>query len=116
MIPAPAIRVPVPDVSIVDLTVKVEKSTTKEAVNAAFKAAAETGRLKGYLAYTEDPVVSRDLLGNPASSILDAQLTDVMDGNLVKILAWYDNEWGYANRVVDLAAYIAKKEAVSAGA
>ena len=84
------------------------KTTTAEEVNAALKAAAE-GPLKGILAYTEDPVVSTDMMHNPNSSIVDSDLTKVMGGNLVKVVAWYDNEWGYSMRVVDLAIFLAKK-------
>jgi len=109
-----AIRVPTPDVSLVDLTVLVEKSTTKEEVNAVLKKPSETPRLKGLLEYCETPLVSKDFTGNPASSILDSALTDVIGGNLVKVFAWYDNEWGYSNRVIDLVAYIAKKVGVPA--
>src|SRR6185295_11258878 len=97
-----------PDVSVVDLVAVTEKNTTAEAVNAALKAAAE-GELKGILAYTDDPVVSSDMLRNPNSSIVDGQLTKVMDGNLVKVVAWYDNEWGYSCRVVDLITFLAGK-------
>jgi len=103
-----AIRVPTPNVSIVDLVAQVSRNTTVEEVNAALKAAAE-GELKGILAYTEDPVVSTDLMQHPASSIVDAALTKVLDGNLVKVLAWYDNEWGYSLRVVDLIKFVASK-------
>src|SRR2546425_4479709 len=103
-----AMRVPTPDVSVVDLVVVVRKKTTTEEVNAALKAAAE-GELKGILAYTEDPVVSSDMLRNANSSIVDAGLTKVMDGNLAKVVAWYDNEWGYSSRVVDLVAFLAEK-------
>jgi len=103
-----AMRVPTPDVSVVDLVAVVKKKTTTEEVNAALKAAAE-GELKGILEYTEDPVVSTDMLHNPNSSIVDAGLTKVMDGDLVKVVAWYDNEWGYSSRVVDLLAFLAKK-------
>ncbi len=109
-----AIRVPTPDVSIVDLTAITAKPTTKEEVNAAFEKAAATGRLKGYLHYCEESLVSRDFLGDPASSVFDAPLTDVTDKTMVKIFGWYDNEWGYSNRVVDLAAYVAGKTAVAA--
>jgi glyceraldehyde 3-phosphate dehydrogenase len=97
-----AMRVPVSDVSVVDLSVKLRKSTDAEAINAAMRAAAD-GPLKGILQYCDEPLVSVDFLGNPHSSILDAQSTKVMDGNFAKVLAWYDNEWGYSNRVVDLA-------------
>jgi glyceraldehyde 3-phosphate dehydrogenase len=103
-----AMRVPTPDVSVVDLVVLLTKNTTSEVVNAALKAAAE-GPLKGILAYTEDPVVSTDMLHNPNSSIIDAQLTKVIGGNLCKVVSWYDNEWGYSMRVVDLALFLAKK-------
>jgi glyceraldehyde 3-phosphate dehydrogenase len=103
-----AMRVPTPDVSVVDLVVVVSKNTTSEEVNAALKSAAE-GELKGILEYTSDPVVSSDMLRNPNSSIVDSGLTKVLDGNLVKVVAWYDNEWGYSSRVVDLIAYLAQK-------
>jgi glyceraldehyde 3-phosphate dehydrogenase len=103
-----ALRVPVPDVSIVDLTCVLEKSTTKEEVNAAFKNAAE-GPLKGILEYTEDPVVSSDFLHSTYSAILDADSTMVLGGNFVKILAWYDNEWGFSCRMVELIEMIGKK-------
>ncbi|HEX4232304.1 MAG TPA: type I glyceraldehyde-3-phosphate dehydrogenase [Bryobacteraceae bacterium] len=103
-----AIRVPTPDVSIVDFVAVLKKDTTAQEVNSALKAAAE-GPLKGILAYTEDPVVSTDLLHNPNSSIVDADLTKVLGGNLVKVLAWYDNEWGYSSRVVDLTVFLGKK-------
>ncbi len=103
-----AMRVPTPNVSVVDLVAVLAKPTTTEAVNAALKAAAD-GPLKGILAYTEDSVVSTDMLHNPNSSIVDAQLTKVLDGNLVKVVAWYDNEWGYSMRVVDLVEFLAKK-------
>jgi glyceraldehyde 3-phosphate dehydrogenase len=101
-----ALRVPVMDGSLVDLTVELEKKTTKEEINAAFKAASE-GPLKGILLYMPDELVSSDIVGMPESSIIDAELTDVMDGTLAKCFAWYDNEWGYSNRVVDLAAAMA---------
>jgi glyceraldehyde 3-phosphate dehydrogenase len=101
-------RVPTPDVSVVDFVAVLKKKTTSEEINGALKAAAE-GPLKGILAYTEDPVVSSDMLHNPNSSIVDAELTKVLDGNLVKVVAWYDNEWGYSNRVVDLVIFLAKK-------
>ncbi len=96
-----AIRVPTPDVSLTELTVEVEKGTTIAEVNAAFKAASE-GSLKGILAFTEDELVSSDYIGNPHSCILDSLNTNVIDGTLVKVSGWYDNEWGYANRCVDL--------------
>jgi glyceraldehyde 3-phosphate dehydrogenase len=97
-----AVRAPVPTGSVVDLTIEAERATSKEEINAALKAAASDGPLKGYLEYTEDPIVSSDIVGNPASSIVDSELTAVVDGTLVKVVAWYDNEWGYSNRVVDL--------------
>ena len=96
-----AMRVPVPDGSTVDLVVELSRDVTVEEVNAAVKTAAE-GPLKGILQYSEDPLVSTDIIGNPHSSIFDAASTQVLGGNLVKVLAWYDNEWGYSNRVVDL--------------
>jgi glyceraldehyde 3-phosphate dehydrogenase len=103
-----SMRVPTPDVSVVDFVAVLNKKTTGEEVNAALKSAAE-GELKGILGYTEDPVVSSDMLHNPNSSIVDAQLTKVLDGDLVKVVAWYDNEWGYSNRVVDLIGFLANK-------
>jgi glyceraldehyde 3-phosphate dehydrogenase len=98
-----AVRAPVPTGSVVDLTAEVGRDTTVEELNDAFKAQADTGALTGILRYTEDPIVSSDIVGSPFSSILDAQLTAVMDGSLVKVVAWYDNEWGYSNRCVELA-------------
>ena len=103
-----AMRVPTPNVSVVDLVAVLKKETTTQEVNSALKEAAE-GPLKGILAYTEDPVVSTDMLNNPNSSIVDADLTKVIGGNLVKVVSWYDNEWGYSNRVVDLIAFLGKK-------
>jgi glyceraldehyde 3-phosphate dehydrogenase len=103
-----SMRVPTPDVSAVDFVCILKKNATTEEVNAALKAAAE-GPLKGILGYTEDPVVSTDMLHNPNSSIVDSQMTKVLDGNLLKVLAWYDNEWGYSMRVVDLVSFLAKK-------
>jgi glyceraldehyde 3-phosphate dehydrogenase len=103
-----SMRVPTPDVSVVDLVALLNTATTTEAVNAALKEAAE-GPMKGILAYTEDPVVSSDMLHNPNSSIVDSQLTKVLDGNLVKVVAWYDNEWGYSCRVIDLIAFLNAK-------
>lgn len=100
-----AMRVPTPNVSVVDFVAVTEKNTTTEEVNKVLKAAAE-GPLKGILAYTEDEIVSRDMQGNPNSSIVDAQMTKVLDGNLVKVISWYDNEWGYSNRVVDLIPFL----------
>ena len=111
-----AIRVPTPDVSLVDLTVELEKPATKDEINAAYKKAAGAGNLSKYLEYTEDPLVSRDFLGNPKSCIVDALSTEVIDGTFAKVFGWYDNEWGYSNRVVDLVAYIAKKSNVAVAA
>jgi len=103
-----AMRVPTPNVSVVDLTVTVEKATTVEAVNAAFKRAAE-GPLKGVLDYTEEELVSIDFRGDPHSSIVDAGYTKVVGEKCVKVLAWYDNEWGYSKRCVDLIKFMAGK-------
>jgi glyceraldehyde 3-phosphate dehydrogenase len=97
-----AVRAPVPTGSVVDLTVEASRETSIEEVNQAMKAAAE-GPLQGILQYTEDPIVSSDIIKNPHSSIFDAELTAVMDGTMVKLVSWYDNEWGYSNRVVDVA-------------
>ena len=102
-----AMRVPGPDGSTVDLVVELEKETTVEEVNAAVKAAAD-GELAGILQYSEVPLVSTDIIGNPHSSIFDAGSTQVLGGNLVKVLSWYDNEWGYSNRVVDLVDRMAE--------
>ena len=103
-----SMRVPTPNVSAVDLVAVVDRPTTAEQVNLAFKAAA-AGELKGILSYTEDPVVSSDMMHNPNSSIVDGEMTKVLDGNLVKVVSWYDNEWGYSCRVVDLIAFLAQK-------
>ena len=103
-----AMRVPTPDVSVVDLTAELEKNTTVEEVNAAFREAA-SGALKGILAVSDEPLVSVDYVGNPASSIVDLQSTFVLENQMVKVVAWYDNEWGYSVRCVDLAAFIAGK-------
>jgi glyceraldehyde 3-phosphate dehydrogenase len=97
-----ALRVPTPDGSVVDLTVQVGRDTTADEVNAAFRAAAESGPLAGILGYTEDPIVSRDIVGDPRSSLLDSALT-MVHGTTVKLISWYDNEWGYSCRVVELA-------------
>ena len=101
-------RVPVADGSIVDLTVVVEKETTEEEINAKMKEYAE-GEMKGILEYSEDPLVSQDIVGNPHSSIFDALSTKVIGGNFVHVSSWYDNEWGYSNRLKDLVLYMAKK-------
>jgi glyceraldehyde 3-phosphate dehydrogenase len=104
-----SMRVPTPNVSVVDLVAFVEKKTTKEEVNAALKKASEAGPLKGYLGYEENELVSSDFKGDPRSSIVDAPVTLVVGGNCVKVLSWYDNEWGYSSRVRDLIHYIAGK-------
>jgi glyceraldehyde 3-phosphate dehydrogenase len=98
-----AVRAPVPTGSVVDLTAVMSRETSVEEINAAFKEQADTGDLTGILAYTEDPIVSSDIVKNPYSSIFDAQLTTVLEGTLVKVVSWYDNEWGYSNRCVELA-------------
>jgi glyceraldehyde 3-phosphate dehydrogenase len=103
-----AIRVPVPTGSATDLTVVVSRETTVAEVNAALKAASETPELKGLLTYTDEPIVSSDIVGDPASSIFDSGLTKVI-GNQVKVVSWYDNEWGYSNRLVDLTELVAAK-------
>jgi glyceraldehyde 3-phosphate dehydrogenase len=103
-----AIRVPTPVVSLVDLSLELDKETTAEEINAAIKAAAD-GPMKGVLGYEENPLVSTDFKGDSRSSIFDALSTKVMDGNFVKILTWYDNEWGYSERCIDFAAYMASK-------
>ncbi len=95
-----AVRVPVMDGSLVDLVCKVKKTVTKDDINAAMKAAAQ-GPMQGILEYCEDPIVSNDVIGNPASSVFDSLSTNVMQGDMVKVLSWYDNEWGFSNRVVD---------------
>jgi glyceraldehyde 3-phosphate dehydrogenase len=102
-----AVRVPTPDVSLVDLTAQMSRDLTAEEVNAAMKAASE-GPMKGILMYCEEPLVSIDFVGNTHSSIFDAALTRVQGGNLLKVLAWYDNEFGYATRLVDLAAHVGR--------
>ncbi len=104
-----SLRVPVPVVSIVDLTVTLKRDVTVDEVNAAFREAAEAGPLKGILGYSDEPLVSSDYQGDPRSSIIDGLSTLVIGGNLVKILAWYDNEWGFSNRLVELASLIAKR-------
>ncbi|NML49755.1 type I glyceraldehyde-3-phosphate dehydrogenase [Streptomyces sp. R302] len=101
-----AMRVPVPTGSATDLVVTLDREVTKDEVNAAFKKAADDGPLKGILFYTEDPIVSSDIVSDPASCTFDSSLTMVQDGNSVKILGWYDNEWGYSNRLVDLTSFV----------
>jgi glyceraldehyde 3-phosphate dehydrogenase len=103
-----AMRVPTPNVSVVDLVAELEKDASVEEINAALKAASEN-ELKGILGYSEEPLVSIDYNGDPRSSIVDALSTMAIEGNMVKVVSWYDNEWGYSNRVVDLAKYIAQK-------
>ena len=104
-----AVRVPTPTGSLVDLTVEAERETSAEEVNQAFHDRADTGELKGILSYSEDPIVSSDIVGSPYSAIFDAPLTSVMDSTQVKVIAWYDNEWGYSNRLVELAAQMLVK-------
>lgn len=103
-----SMRVPTPNVSVVDFVGVLKKDTNAAEVNGALKKASENS-LKGILGYTEDPVVSSDMQNNPNSSIIDAELTKVLDGNLVKVVSWYDNEWGYSNRIVDLISFLGKK-------
>ncbi|HET9949125.1 MAG TPA: type I glyceraldehyde-3-phosphate dehydrogenase [Longimicrobiales bacterium] len=110
-----SIRVPTSDVSIVDLVAELERDTTEEEVNAAFRAAAGDS-MKGILGVSEEPLVSVDYTGDPRSSIVDALSTAVMDGRMVKVLAWYDNEWGYSSRVVDLVAYVGERLPARVGA
>jgi len=102
-----AMRVPTPNVSVVDVVMELEKNTSKEEINAALKEAAN-GSLKGILGYTEEPLVSKDFNGDPHSSYVDALSTTVLDGNFAKVLSWYDNEWGFSNRVIDLIEYMSK--------
>jgi glyceraldehyde 3-phosphate dehydrogenase len=101
-----AVRAPVPTGSVVDLTLEADRETSVEEINDAMRQAAASGPLQGLLAYTEDPIVSTDIIKNPASSIFDSALTAVMDGTMVKVISWYDNEWGYSNRIVDLVQKI----------
>jgi glyceraldehyde 3-phosphate dehydrogenase len=103
-----SLRVPTPAVSVVDLVVETEKTVTREEVNAVLKEAAE-GELKGVLGYTEEPLVSVDFKGESASSVVDALSTMVIEGNMVKVLSWYDNEWGYSSRCADLAEFVAAR-------
>jgi glyceraldehyde 3-phosphate dehydrogenase len=103
-----AMRVPVPDGSVTDLTATLDQDVTVEQVNEAFRKAAE-GELKDVLVYTEDPIVSSDIVGSPASCTFDSGMTKVLNGNTVKIIGWYDNEWGYSNRVVDLTTLVGSK-------
>ena len=104
-----SIRVPTPNVSVIDVVAVLNKTVTVEEINTKFKKATESGPLVNILGYTEEPLVSSDFLRDPRSSVVDATMTRVLDGNLVKVLAWYDNEWGYSNRVVDLALMMSQK-------
>ncbi|GGY19527.1 type I glyceraldehyde-3-phosphate dehydrogenase [Streptomyces anulatus] len=104
-----AMRVPVPTGSATDLVVTLAREVTKDEVNAAFKKASDDGALKGFLTYTEDPIVSSDIVGDPSSCTFDSSLTMVQEGNSVKILGWYDNEWGYSNRLVDLTVFVGEQ-------
>jgi glyceraldehyde 3-phosphate dehydrogenase len=103
------VRVPTPDVSLVDLTLETEKPITKDSIHAAMKAASENGPMHGILAYTDEELVSSDYIGNPASSTFDATMTTVLGSNFAKIFAWYDNEMGFSHRMVDLSLLVAKK-------
>ena len=109
-----AIRVPTPDVSIVDFVAELERDTTTEEVNAAFQAAAD-GPMNGILGLSDEPLVSIDYTGDPRSSVVDTLSTAVMDGRMVKVLAWYDNEWGYSTRVVDLVSYVGERLTATVG-
>ena len=104
-----AVRVPTMDVSLVDLTVETEKPVTKDSINAAMKKASESGPMKGILYYTEEQLVSSDYIGHPGSSIFDATMTALIGDSFAKVFSWYDNEWGFANRMADLAVLMAKK-------
>ena len=99
---------PTPDVSLIDLTFTPKRDVTRDEVNAALKAASESGPLKGVLDYTNEPLVSIDLLGSPASSTIDSLETAVLEGKLVRVVSWYDNEWGFSNRMIDTASAMAK--------
>ena len=104
-----ALRVPVPVVSLTDFVFLLKKKVTVDELNAALTAASKTPRFKGILGVTNEPLVSSDFIGNPYSAVVDLSLTKVVDGDLVKIIAWYDNEWGYSNRLVEMALLIGKK-------
>jgi glyceraldehyde 3-phosphate dehydrogenase len=104
-----ALRVPVMDGSVTDLTVELSRGVTVDEVNDAFKAAASSGPLSNYIAYSTDPIVSSDIVGAPVSVTFDSPLTLVLDDNLVKVVGWYDNEWGYSNRLADFTALVASK-------
>jgi glyceraldehyde 3-phosphate dehydrogenase len=109
-----AVRAPVPTGSVVDLTFEAERETSVDELNEAFRAAAGSEALEGILQYTEDPIVSTDIISNPHSSVVDGLLTSVIDGTLVKVVSWYDNEWGYSNRVVELAQRVLVPQAAAA--
>lgn len=104
-----AIRAPIPDGSVVDIAAELKRETTTDAVNAAMKQAAD-GKMKGYLAYTDDPLVSADIIGDPHSGVIDGRSTGVVDGRMARVLVWYDNEFAYAKRMVDIASYMASRE------
>ena len=106
-----AVRAPVPTGSVVDLTVQASRETGVDEINDAFRSRADSGPLAGILQYTEDPIVSSDIVNAPASCTFDSSLTMVQDGKNVKVIGWYDNEWGYSKRVTDLLVYVAKKDA-----
>jgi glyceraldehyde 3-phosphate dehydrogenase len=101
-----AVRAPIPTGSIVDLTIEAERATSAEEINAAFRERADVGALEGILAYSEAPLVSSDIVASPYSAVFDAPLTTVVDDTQVKVIAWYDNEWGYSNRLVELATRV----------
>lgn len=103
-----SMRVPTPNVSVVDLTAELAREVTVDEVNDALLAATKEGSLVGYLDYTDKPLVSKDFNGDPHSSVVDALSTMVIEGTMVKVVSWYDNEWGYSNRVVDLVAYVSR--------
>ncbi len=111
-----AVRVPVPTGSIVDLTVETTEATSAEELNELFQERADTGTLEGILAYSEEPLVSSDIVGSPYSAVFDAPLTSVVDGTQVKVIAWYDNEWGYSNRLMELAAKVLVEQPAVVGA
>ena len=108
MLHGTAVRVPTPNVSLVDLTFTPSRDTNRDEVNQILKAASETDRLKGILDYTDEPLVSIDLMHTPASSTVDSLETAVLEGKLVRVVSWYDNEWGFSNRMVDTACAMAK--------
>jgi glyceraldehyde 3-phosphate dehydrogenase len=109
-----AVRAPVPTGSVVDLTFEADRETSVEELNDAFRSASQSDALGGILEYTEDPIVSSDIISNPHSSVVDGLLTSVIDGTLVKVVSWYDNEWGYSNRVVELAQKVLVPQAATA--